>query len=41
MALCEGNSIIGPIKDKLSINRADVAKGYKQRDVISALTTTI
>jgi len=41
MALCEGNPIIGHIKDKLSVNRANVTKDYKQMDVISALTTAM
>ena len=41
MALCEGNPIIGHIKDKLSVNRDNVTKDYKQRDLISTLTTAI
>jgi hypothetical protein len=41
MALCEGNLIIGHIKDKLYVNRANVTTDYKQRDVISTLTTAM
>ena len=41
MALCEGNPVIGHIKDKLSVNRANVTKDNKHRDVTSTLTTAM
>jgi hypothetical protein len=41
MALGEDNPIIGHIKDKLSVNRANGRTDYKQRAVISTLTTAL